>query len=673
MPTHLDIAAGSGEVRTLWRAGEIVPSPYARPEQWPSLLKTTYSMVLDARVAMYIAWGPELRMFYNDAYMQILGRHHPAALGAPLWQVWPELQEGFLPVINAALAGTPTYFENTELTLYRHGQKEVAWFTLSISPIRDEDGAVPGVWVTVLETTEQILFERRRTEELQFLTSLFQEAPGFIAIVTGPEHVFTLANKAYLRIAGGRDLLGKPFRLALPGLDGQNFYELLDQVYATRQAHVAHGQLVKLARPGGDAVDAFFVDFVFQPIFEANGAISGIFIEGSDVTEQYRAQHELERKIVQLNEADQRKDEFLAMLAHELRNPLAPISAAAELLQRASLDETRVRQTSQIIGRQVRHMTSLVDDLLDVARVTKGQVALDQLPQDVGQLVADAVEQVTPLIRSRRHRLDLQLASDAASVVGDHKRLVQVLANILNNAAKYTHEGGTILVTTAVRGPAIVIEIVDDGIGMTQDFAAQAFDLFAQAARTSDRLMGGLGLGLALVKKLVELHGGTISAESAGLGQGSRITVTLPRRVTAAPDSAAPDAPRIPWDQAASPLRILVVDDNADAASMLALLLEASGHEVLVESGAHQGLARARSARPQVCLLDIGLPDMDGNVLAQQLRALPGTAHCVLVAVTGYGQESDRRQSMAAGFDHHLVKPVDIGQVLAILDTVPRL
>lgn len=378
-----------------------------------------------------------------------------------------------------------------------------------------------------------------------------------------------------------------------------------------------------------------------------------------------------ERRSVQeqMQIADQRKDEFLAMLAHELRNPLAPIGAAAELLQMAKLDDARVRQTSQIIGRQVDHMTHLINDLLDVSRVTRGLVALDNAPLDIRHIVADAVEQVTPLLQSRRHHLALHLSPETTMVIGDKKRLVQVVANILNNAAKYTSEGGNILLKTVVREAQVHIEVADNGIGMAPDLVEHAFDLFAQAERTSDRSAGGLGLGLALVKSLVQLHGGTVGCDSQGIGKGSRFTVCLPR---------LPAQVRIhehsyrerPMHQDGKPLRILVVDDNVDAASMLAMLLESSGHHVMVEYGPHQALARARREAPDVCLLDIGLPEMDGNELAHRLRALPETTGCVLVAVTGYGQESDRKRTLAAGFDHHLVKPLDTKKLVAILDRI---
>jgi PAS domain S-box-containing protein len=385
----------------------------------------------------------------------------------------------------------------------------------------------------------------------------------------------------------------------------------------------------------------------------------GIAFFFRDITERRLAQE-------QLKIADRRKDEFLAMLAHELRNPLAPIGAAAQLLQRTKLDDARVRQTSQIISRQVGHMTHLINDLLDVSRVTRGLVTLEKAPQDIRHIVAEAVEQVTPLMQSRRQHLALHLPPDTTMVEGDKKRLVQVIANILNNAAKYTNEGGHITLKTDVHEARVLVKVIDDGIGMSPDLVAHAFDLFAQAERTSDRSAGGLGLGLALVKSLVELHGGTVTCHSESVGKGSTFTVCLPRLPAQdyRNDHSYED---YSIEQSAKALRILVVDDNVDAASMLAMLLEASGHEVMVEYGARDALARARAEQPDVCLLDIGLPEIDGNELAQQLRALPETARSLLIAVTGYGQEQDRKQTLAAGFDHHLVKPVDAKKLAALI------
>jgi PAS domain S-box-containing protein len=381
-----------------------------------------------------------------------------------------------------------------------------------------------------------------------------------------------------------------------------------------------------------------------------------------DITDRKRAEQ-------RLREADQRKDEFLAMLAHELRNPLAPISAAADLLKIGRLDENRVRQSSAIIGRQVRHMTSLVDDLLDVSRVTRGLVTLARAPVSARTIVDEAIEQVRPMFDARRQRLVVRIPEPEATVLGDKARLVQVLSNLLNNAAKYTPEERRIEVEAAPGDGHLVLTVRDQGIGMEPGLTGQVFDLFTQATRSSDRSQGGLGLGLALVKHLVELHGGSVACDSPGLGQGSRFVVRLPLMQPLAGQPEAAGGAPLPGRQA-RPLRLLVVDDNADAAATLGMLLEACGHEVTVEHDSLRALERAVSLRPDAALLDIGLPDMDGNELARRLRADVQTGAIVLIAVTGYGQEQDRRTAFEAGFDHHLVKPVDMDRLAGLLAAV---
>jgi predicted ATPase/signal transduction histidine kinase/ActR/RegA family two-component response regulator len=369
-----------------------------------------------------------------------------------------------------------------------------------------------------------------------------------------------------------------------------------------------------------------------------------------------------------LREADRRKDEFLAMLAHELRNPLAPISAAAELLKLTSLEPDRVRRTSQIISRQVSHMTSLINDLLDVSRVTRGLVRLEKATLDAKAIVADAIEQVRPLIEEHAHYLEVYLAPEVVFVEGDHKRLVQVFTNILSNSAKYTPRGGRIQLHMVAEQQEIIFAIRDNGIGMAPELIARVFDLFSQAERTSDRSQGGLGLGLALVKSLVELHGGSVQAHSTGLGAGSEFVIRLPR-IMAREDIGRQFDSMVEAGTPARPLRVLVVDDNKDAASMLAMFLESNGHEVIVKHSAIQALEQAAKSRPDVCLIDIGLPGMDGNELVRRMRSDPHMAEVVLIAITGYGQPQDRERAMAAGFDHYFVKPVDTQQLNTLLAT----
>ena len=366
----------------------------------------------------------------------------------------------------------------------------------------------------------------------------------------------------------------------------------------------------------------------------------------------------------ELRAADQRKDEFLAMLAHELRNPLAPISTGAHLLKLLHSDNAQITQTCAIIARQVEHMTGLVDDLLDVSRVTRGLVSISTQVLDLRKVIDDAAEQIRPLITTRRHSVVLDLPPDTATVKGDHKRLVQVVANLLNNANKYTPEGGRIELRLLEDGPDYVLTVSDDGIGMEPQLVARVFDLFTQAERTPDRSQGGLGLGLALAKSLVELHGGTVRAESRGLGLGSTFTVRLPRHTQ---EVLAPVAQTAGHAQAVKPLKVLLVDDNLDAAHTLQLFLTAGGHQVEIAYCAADAVDLARVFVPDVCLLDIGLPDFDGNELARRLRRLPQATGATLVAMTGYGRQQDRDAAADAGFDRYMVKPVNTVELSDLL------
>ena len=373
---------------------------------------------------------------------------------------------------------------------------------------------------------------------------------------------------------------------------------------------------------------------------------------------------------------NRQQNEFLAMLAHELRNPLAPISAAAQLLKLPGAGAERVRQSSEVIGRQVKHMTELVDDLLDVSRVTRGLVTLTQRELDIKNVVASAVEQARPAIVARQHALRLQICADDAFVLADQTRLIQVIVNLLTNAAKYTPQGGDIVLTVEARGTEVWLCVSDNGSGIEPALLPHIFELFTQGERTPDRAQGGLGLGLALVKSMVGLHGGRVEAASAGPGQGSAFSIYLPLLAS----SPAPlpvvgctsAAAMAAMSAKAAPLRLMIVDDNLDAAEALAALLAVDGHEVTVLEDAASTLRRAEQDPPQAFILDIGLPDMDGYQLVRALRARPESAQASFIALTGYGQAHDKVLAKAAGFDHHFVKPVEWQELAKALATIPR-
>jgi CheY-like chemotaxis protein len=383
--------------------------------------------------------------------------------------------------------------------------------------------------------------------------------------------------------------------------------------------------------------------------------------------EHTRPEEELRRYAEALQNADRRKDEFLAMLAHELRDPLAPIRNAVGILRAIGPVDPRVTKASDMIERQVGHLTRLVDDLLDISRVAQGKITLDQAPVDLVQVVHLGVELARPLIDARAHQLTLVLPPpEALWVEGDATRLAQVVSNLLINAAKYTDHGGRIELRLARAAQEAWLTVTDTGIGIAPELLPQVFEPFTQAARSRDRAQGGLGIGLSVVRRLVTLHRGSVEAASAGIGCGSTFTVRLP--LIHASRSAVRTAART---KSTAHKRVLLVDDNVDAAESLALLLDLEGHTVCTAHEGSVALAKAMELRPEVCLLDIRLPDMDGYALARRLRALPEAADAAYFALSGYAKPDDSAWLSEAGFDRYLVKPVDCATILALIAGEP--
>ena len=372
-----------------------------------------------------------------------------------------------------------------------------------------------------------------------------------------------------------------------------------------------------------------------------------------------------------LKRADKRKDEFVAMLAHELRNPLAPIMTGAEMLKLAAQDDPLIQRTGHIIGNQAKHMARIIDDLLDISRITRGQVTLKLETIDFATVVAVATEQIRPLIESSQHHFSVSIPPGLLPVCGDHARLVQVTSNLLNNAAKYTPEGGYLDLRVVIEAGELRMTVGDNGSGIDPELMPEIFDLFTQGERSSGRRQGGLGLGLALVKSLLQMHGGRVTANSPGPGKGSSFNVYLPcARIEDLPPPVAAVSPSAS-DRA---VKLHLVDDNVDAAQTLAMLLQMDGFQVAVSFDGLSTLKQFKDDKdsPEIFILDIGLPDMDGTELAQKLRDMPHLQNTKMIALTGYGQASDKARSLAAGFDYHLVKPVDYEHLKALLSEIEQ-
>ena len=392
----------------------------------------------------------------------------------------------------------------------------------------------------------------------------------------------------------------------------------------------------------------FWANVIITALYDRERRLQGFAKITRDLTER--------KRVEALEEADLHRNEFLAMLSHELRNPLAPIKNALAVMLLSGVSEPSLDWARSVVERQVSHLTRLVDDLLDVSRIAVGKITLQRKPLDVSQVVNGAVEASRPLIDSRGHQLTVVLPSEPLLIEGDLTRLAQTLTNLLNHAAKYTPPGGEIWLTAGEEEEMAVIRVRDTGIGIGADLLPDIFDLFTQGDRALDRSEGGLGIGLTLAQRLAKLHGGSIEALSEGLGQGSEFIVRLPLPVVPIPSSVA--SRKAAERQPGCSRRILVVDDNGDAAESLETLLQLWGHQARSSQDGPEALLQVAAFEPEIVLLDIGLPGMDGYEVARQIRALPAGRNALIVAVTGYGRSADRLQSQEAGFDHHLVKPV---------------
>lgn len=388
---------------------------------------------------------------------------------------------------------------------------------------------------------------------------------------------------------------------------------------------------------------------------EASGQVISVLAVSFDIGERKQNEMRLQEQAELLNEADKRKDEFLALLAHELRNPLAPIRNAVEIQKTANTDPSRISWCTSIIDRQLRHLTGLVDDLLDVSRISRGLIELKKETLEIQDIIKPAVESNQPLLDSRRQIFRMTLPPEPLWVEGDRIRLAQILSNLLNNAAKYTQNQGTIGLSVEPSATKICLRITDNGYGIDQAAMDHLFDLFYQVEPNLEHSQGGLGIGLSLVRTLVEMHGGEIQAFSPGTGKGSEFVIWLPR---VRPEDNVAVLP-LALTAESQKRRILVVDDNHDVAESLAMLLEIEGHQVSIAHAGPAALEIARAERPEIIVLDIGLPGMNGYAVAQALRKNDALARTLVIAMTGYGQQADREQSRAAGFDEHLVKPVD--------------
>ncbi|HEY0824755.1 MAG TPA: response regulator [Ramlibacter sp.] len=534
-------------------------------------------------------------------------------------------------------------------------------------PLRTEVlKAKVGVFVELYRSKEELRLRERRDFEQRLeakeeryralfesidegfcVVKLLRDADGKVR-----DYRFEEANEAFTMHTGLHDAVGKTIRELVPEHD-EHWFSLYDRVARTGQAtrFVNEAKAMKrwfdvyatrLGGPGSDLVAILF----------------------SDITQRLVAEQDLRRLNEELAQANRRKTEFLATLAHELRNPLAPLSNGLHLMRMASTKPEVLEKTRQMMERQIQHMVHLVDDLLDVARISTGKVELRRQRMDLREVVATAVETSASLVDAGGHKLNVELPSQPLPMDADPTRIAQVVSNLLNNAAKYTPPGGRIALKVRVEGGEAVLSVTDTGIGIAPDAIEKVFEMFAQVP-SAGKPQGGLGIGLSLVQSLVALHGGSVHATSPGIGQGSTFTVRLP--LLAAGSDAASGPAASPSPGKPGQLQVLVVDDNQDAAESLGVLLDIEGHAAHIAHTGAEALQLAQSQPLDVVFLDIGLPDMTGYDVARRMRLLPGMQKTLLVALTGWGTQDDRQRTRDAGFDRHLTKPAELPAVEELL------
>jgi PAS domain S-box-containing protein len=530
----------------------------------------------------------------------------------------------------------------------------VGWTFSRAFPVFDAAGRISEWMGMAIDVTARKQAEEALAQQGRLYEAILTNTPD-LAYVWDRQHRFIYANEGLLAMWGKsrEEAIGRTcLELGYEPWHAQMHDREIEQVIATRLP--VRGEV-----PFKGTFGLRTYDYLLVPVFGVEGDVEAVAGTTRDVTERKQME-------ASLLEADRRKDEFLATLAHELRNPLAPIRNAVQLLRHVDSQDVMLKRARDIIDRQLHHMIRLVDDLLEVSRITLGQVTLRAQPVSLRRILEDALEVSAPGIQSREHQLSVELPPPDLQVVGDGTRLAQVFHNLLDNAAKYTPAGGQISLGTRQAGDEVAITIRDTGIGIEPEFQPRVFNLFTRVDSGDAIKTSGLGIGLALAKQFVALHGGTIAVTSAGKDLGSEFAVTLP--LPPRDGAQAGDATdRSERTLVGAGCRVLVVDDNRDAATSLGMLLEMYGCTVTLAHGGAEALQVAQVRTLDLVLLDIGMPDMDGYEVARRLRATSGTAAIRLVALTGWGQERDKQLSAAAGFDLHLTKPVDAETLATLL------
>lgn len=668
-------------------------------ESWPKSLKTLVDALLAMPAPTVVLWGPEYIQLYNDGYMEIAGPKHPTALGQSNLVCWPEAREVVEPIYRKVFyEGQSLQFDEYHIPVARHGKMEDTYFTLTYSPVPDDSGEVGGIFATVFETTaqvharrDQLIAEKERDRllrelELQWnrLTDALMESHVFMCILRGPKHVYEMANKSYLQLIGhGRDIIGRPISEALPEVVEQGFVTLLDKIYTTGEPFVGNAVPVELEKNTGH-LETVYVDFVYQPMYDVDGKVDGIFVHGVDITphmrmrEEREALLEAERNARQSAESANRlKDEFLATISHELRTPLNAILGWVQLLHMGVSDEKDLQNGLEVIERNARAQVQLVEDLLDMSRIISGKLRLEVQLIDPAEAISAALQSIKPAAMAKKISINQILDSNAGPIMGDPARLQQIVWNLLTNAIKFTPKNGKVKISLQRVDSHVEITVADNGEGVDPEMLPYIFEKFRQGDSSITRKFGGLGLGLSIVKSLIELHGGTIKAESEGKGHGATFTALFPLAImqkvnTRQPMPVVEDGAPITGLVSLKGIKILAVDDDEDARYLLERVLGECGAEVELASSASEAIDLFRARVPDVLVSDIGLPGTDGYTLLRDIRSMSSAAggNVPAIAVTAFARSEDRTRALLNGYVAHLSKPVLPAELVATIAAV---
>jgi PAS domain S-box-containing protein len=603
--------------------------------------------------------------YLNEVAESLTGWSHHDALGQPLESVFHIVNEATrVPVPNPAMRalreGVVVGLANHTVLVRKDGTE--CPIDDSAAPIRNEQGLVSGCVLIFRDVSVQRLIQRDKANQLltaRLLASIVESSNDAI-VGKSLAGMIQSWNAAAERLFGftPEEAIGRHISIVIPPERIAEEDEIIARLKAGQR--IEHYETERVRKDG----QRIFVSLTISPIKDDEGNVIGASKVARDVTERKRMEDDLRRLAKDLGETDRRKNEFLATLAHELRNPLAPMSNMLEVLKRADGDHEILKRAHETIERQLGQMVRLVDDLLDLNRITHDRLELRRSKVELSSVIQQGVEVARPLIDAADHQLTIDLPDEPIYLSADRARLAQVFGNLLNNSCKYTRAGGRISLSAKRTGDDVVVTVKDNGFGIPADKLGNIFDMFMQVDRTSERSQGGLGIGLTLVKRLVEMHGGSVEVKSEGEGLGSEFAVRLPLLNSAAASEAseAPVDGERPQDR-----RILIVDDNRDSAESLAMLLEITGNKTYIAHDGLEGIAAVEKYRPEVVLLDIGLPKLDGHEVCRRIREQSWGQNIVVIALTGWGQEDDRRRSEEAGFNGHLVKPVDYDLLLELL------